>query len=107
MITAPKLDRDTATRRGNLLSRRIANGNGHIVAVNDNSAPPRGTGYGYDASGDLTGFTDAAGAVTTYSYTPPGGTLAPGLLTRIFPGYDSVGNVVTVTDPNGGDRRGR
>ena len=53
------------------LPRRPANG--HIIAINDNGAPSRGTGYSYDAPGDLTGFTDATGAVTTYSDTPPGG----------------------------------
>jgi len=107
MNTALKLAEGTDTVREILPKRRLADGNGHIVAVNDNSAPSRGTGYGYDTSGDLTGFTDAAGAVTSYSYTPPGGSLAPGLLTRIFPpslppgtalvtnSYDSLGRVAT------------
>lgn len=49
-----------------LLSRRPAND--PIIAANDNSAPMRGTAYGYDASGDLTGFTDAPGNTTAWGF---------------------------------------
>ena len=87
------------------------NGSSQLTSVSDNASPARTVAFGYDGSGDLISFTDPIGNVTTFSYTPPGAPLTPGLLTQIFypsnPGtafvtntYDSLGRVASQTNAN-------
>lgn len=76
---------------------------GRITAVSDGS---RNVGYGYDASGNLTTFTDANAKNTTFHYDLPGRIdkfFYPSNPTIAFATnvYDSLGRVQTQTDANG------
>ncbi|MCC7483609.1 MAG: hypothetical protein IT529_01350, partial [Burkholderiales bacterium] len=77
--TPPKL-----TTISNNLGRTLTlsyNGSNRLTSVSDGS---RSVFYGYDTAGNLTSYTNPLGNATGYSYTPPGGTPTPGLLTQIF-----------------------
>ena len=76
-----------------------------LKQVQDDSG--RSVSYTYDPSGNLIGFTDTLGNLTSYAYAAPG-QLAT-VVNPSFPStpfvtnsYDSLGRVMTQTDANGG-----
>jgi YD repeat-containing protein len=78
----------------------------HVSLVSDDSSPPRSVAFGYDASGNLTDYTDIGGSAWHYTYDsqhrlktlrrPNQATAqSPAVTTN---DYDGNGRVVTQTD---------